>query len=509
MQYREPHAALSLERAEHGPLTVAMPEVATTGVIRIFLRHRWLFAAVFLFISAVGALYIFASHKKYASHMEILVQNGRAENGISAGRQEAPAAVQEVTEEELNSEAALLQSADVLDEVVDPNWHAIDPQKRPAAVLEKHEAAVGALRKALSVSVVRKSHLLAIDLTTRSPQTSTDELNALLDAFMREKRKISHPKGVAQMFAQQADTFKHQWDDAQRSLSQFQQTRGMVSVNDQEQLVEKQILDLDTQLRNTEVAVNELQNKLSGDKVQLASIPSRRPTRETAIPATGSIDQMNGKLSELTLQRTELLTKYKPDDRLVREVDQKIADIRSALKNSQSLYSAETSSDVNPTWQMAEQDLSETTARLAGVLGRRDALRKQVANLQQQLSSTESSTQNFNALQQRATELQANYQLYAQKRDEASMAEVMDEHQLLNVAVVESPTFSLAPVRPRPFIDGVLTLMTALFFASFAVFLAHNGRATVADESELRSISSLPTLATVPVHKALRGEEIA
>lgn len=479
------------------------------AVFRILLRHLRLFLAVFLVIAALGALYIFGSHKKYSSRMEILVQNGRLESGISAGRQEAPAAMHEVTEEELHSEAELIQSADVLDNVVDPNWQSVDPQKRSAADVQRHESAVDALRRSINVSVVRKSHLLATEMTTRSPQKSTNDLNALLVSYLAKKRMINHPQGVAQMFAQQADTFRQQWENAQRELSRFQQSKQMVSVSDQEQLVSKQILDLDTQLRNTDVAVNELQGKLAGDKAQIAAVPSRLSTRETAIPATGSMDQMHSKLSELMLDRAELLTKYKADDRLVQQLDQKIASLQNSLKDSRSLYSSETTTDVNPTYQAAQQDMSQTAAHLAATIKRRDALQNQVADLQSKLSTTEGNTQSFNVLQQRATELQANYQLYAQKRDEATMAEVMDEHQLLNVAVVQSPTFSLGPVRPRPLIDGLLTLVTAIFFASFAVFLAHSARHTIADEAELRTISHSPMLAVVPLHKALPKEGIA
>ncbi len=142
---------------------------------------------------------------------------------------------------------------------------------------------------------------------------------------------------------------------------------------------------------------------------------------------------MHTRLSELTLRRTELLTKYKPDDRLVQQVEQEINQIQAALSDSRGLYSAETSSDVNPTWQLAEQELSADRAKLHGVVARRVALSAQVESLQAKLNATEGETQNYNTLQHKVTELESNYQLYAQKRDEARMTDAMDEHRLLNV----------------------------------------------------------------------------
>ena len=478
-----------------------------SDLLEILKQHRVLFLSVFLTVVAMGALYIFGSHKKYSSEMELMVQNARSEAVISAGRQEAPASTQEVSEEELGSEVALLQSEDVLNEVVDPGWSSVPSDKHTPADLERHEQGLNGLKNNLVVTPVKLSHVFTVQLTTRSPYDATKELNRLLMAFLAEKRRISHPSGASSMFAQQAETYKQQWKDAQDQLSNFQQQNQVVSVSDQEQLIQKEILGIDTELRESDVAIAEAQQKIHGDQAQLASVPSRRPTRETSIPASGSIDGMQSKLSELTLQRTELLAKYRPDDRLVKQVDDKITDIRAALADSRSLHSAETSTDINPTWQMADQDLSETTARLSGLLGRQKELHSQLSELQGRLSTVSQSTQEFNLLQQKVTELEANYQLYAQKRDESTMAEVMDEHQLLNVAVIQAPTFSPTPVRPRPVNDGLLTIVTALFLASLAVFLAHNSRSTVANERDLQGVSRYPTLASVPTMRGLRGNE--
>jgi capsular polysaccharide biosynthesis protein len=102
-------------------------------------------------------------------------------------------------------------------------------------------------------------------------------------------------------------------------------------------------------------------------------------------------------------------------------------------------------------------------------------------------------------LRQKVTELENNYQLYTQKRDEAQMADAMDANKLLNVAVAQTPTFSITPFRPKPVITLVLGSFTALFLASFMVFFAEMGRATIATPRELDRLSRYPLLATVPL----------
>jgi uncharacterized protein involved in exopolysaccharide biosynthesis len=473
--------------------------VSAKSLFEALSRQRRIFLTVFSVVMLLGALYIFGSHKKYASTMKLLVQNSRGAEVITAGRVEAPAVASEISEEQLNSELEVLQSQDVLDQVIDPRWNLMPPYQRPQAEQQRHEKAVDALRKSLVISPIRKSHLISVQLTTRDPNESTLTLRKLLSAFLSKKRDLNRPAGASQLFAQEADRYKKEWQDAVDGLAKYQQSKKLVSINNQEGGVEKQLFDADTRLRDANVEMAEVEHKIEEDKAELSSVPTRRSTRETAIPAVGSIDQMHSRLSELMLRRTELLTKYKPDDRLVQQVDQEISQINAALSDSRVLYSAETSSDVNPTWQLAEQELSTDRTRLKGVTARRDALVQQVASLQGKLNSTEGETQTFNTLQHKVSELEANYQLYAQKRDEAKMTDAMDAHQLLNVAVAEEPTFSMSPARPRPVTDGILTLITALFMASFAVFVAENNRSTIANERELEAAARYPILATIPM----------
>ena len=238
-------------------------------ILEALFRHRYLFLGVFFAISALGALYIFGSHKKYASRMELLVQNARSEQVITAGRSEAPASAAEVTEEELNSEIELILSTDVLDEVIDPGWSKVAPSQHPLAEQRRHEGEVGALQGNLSVTPIRKSHLILVQLITRDPQQSTGILRKLLSAFLQKKLQINHPPGASQLFNQEAENYRQQWQHAEQSLSAFQQQHGIVSIAEQEGGLQKQLFDADTQLRDANVEISELSRKVSADSDQL------------------------------------------------------------------------------------------------------------------------------------------------------------------------------------------------------------------------------------------------
>ncbi len=330
------------------------------------------------------------------------------------------------------------------------------------------------MRKELLVTPVRKSYLLSVQLTTTDPYQSNQVLSRVLASFLDEKRRLMQPAGLRQMFAQQADQYKEQWQEAQQQLSQFQRDHGLVSITDQEDLLQKQILSVSTDLQTADAEIAFTRDKIRGDTTQISATPQRLTTHKTEIPDTGSVDQLHKQLNDLEQRRAELLTKYRSDDRLVQQVDSQIKQASTALEKTLNYHANETSTDINPTWQFAQQDLSENTAKVAALGGRRKALQGELDDLNQKLKAIEDKTGNYNALQHRVAELDQNYQLYLQKRDEAQMAEVMNEHQVLNVAVAQSPTFSGTPVSPRPLRDGVLTVGTGFLLASFTVFLFHN-----------------------------------
>ena len=174
------------------------------------------------------------------------------------------------------------------------------------------------------------------------------------------------------------------------------------------------------------------------------------------------------------------------------------------------MTSQEHDSDVNPVWQSVTGSIIQNETQREALKAKHVALAKQIGTLQGQLSGVEGSTVAFNTLRQKVADLQNNYQLYTQKRDEAQIADSMNANRLLNVAVAQSPTYSVTPYRPKPLVDTVLGTFTALFFASFLVFFAEIGRNTFASSAEVEGMLQLPVLAEVPlIREGKRAERHA
>jgi|SwirhisoilCB1_FD_contig_51_3921978_length_1931_multi_2_in_0_out_0_2 uncharacterized protein involved in exopolysaccharide biosynthesis len=477
-------------------------------IVESAFRYQKLWWLVVLSIVLLTVVYTALAPREYRSEMDILVQNKRGDAQISPDRVNGEITVNGVTEEEINSEIEILTSRGLANEVVDPRWNQPGYQASLSQQqMKAHDKAVVQFQKHLSIALVRKSNMIHATFSASDPAIAKHNLDSLLAAFLEKQRDIAQPPGTAKFFADQAANYKRDLDAAQQELAKYQQQQNIVSLQDTEQALDRSINDAQAELRMTDAQLGSIQKQLGAQTRQLKSLPNRQMTQVRTLPNDYSVERLNTMLAELQNQRTSLLTKFTPQDRMVQQVERQIADTKAALKNAEAMTSQEHDSDVNPVWQSVTGSIIQNETQRESLKAKRTVLADQIVKMQKQLADVEGSTVPFMTLKQRVTDLQSNFQLYTQKRDEAQIADAMNQNRLLNVAVAQNPTFSILPYRPKPVVDIVLGTFTALFIASFLVFFAEMGRSTFASAPEVEKISRYPVLATVPLNRSLRGKK--
>jgi len=464
--------------------------------VEALFRHRTLFLWVAGTVLAATVVITLLTPKSYQSEMNILVRNARPEYLISPERSNGLPVPTDVTEERINSEIEVLRSRDIADVVVDPGWSA---SGKSASAINAREKAILDFAKHLTVEPLRKSNVIHVTYVAGSPREATDTVERLLAAFLAKQHEIERSTGASSFFANEATRYKNELDQAQQDLAGYQQNKQIVSLNDKETTLENQITALEDEIRSTQVQLTEANERVASDKHQLAMLPARMPTQQRSVPNTQAVEQLTAILTNYQNKRTELLTRFQPTERLITEVDQQIATTTAALANARATNGQESTTDVNPVYQQVKALLATSTTDLAALRGKLADLTAQHARLRQQLDDVEGSTVDYTTLQARVTELQTNYQLYSQKKNEAQISDAMDQQQLVNVAVAERPTFSAKTYRPQILLNLVLGALTAIFLGVCAVFYAELGRETISAPYDLEAISRVPVLATVPL----------
>jgi uncharacterized protein involved in exopolysaccharide biosynthesis len=472
------------------------------GAAALF-RRKGLVVFIFAMVVTGTAIVTFLLPNKYESRMKILVKNQRVDVAITpeqTGAGSAPRIENEVSENQINSEIELLTSKDLLTQVVNEcglakvkkGWLSGPPPQAVAV-----EVAVSRLAKDLVITPVRKANVITISYSSNSPDHSAAVLNKLGELYLEKHLKLNHT-GASDFFTQRADEYDAQLKQAERQMTDFQQSNNLVVLSQQKDLTLQKTADAKTKLLESETAFNEATNKIARVEQQLAVLPKRIVTQSRQLPNQYSAERLNTMIVELQNRRTQLLTKFRPEDRLVREVDEQIRTTREALLKAEQKTAIEENTDLNPLRQTLETELSRARLEQAGARARRDTLAGHLQQYEGALKKLEGDTTRHNELQRQVKEAEDNYQLYAKKREEARIGDELDRQKITNVSIAEVATAAQLPSSPNRMMNLALGVVLAGFLSLGSVFTAEMLSDAVYTPRQLEALTGANVLATVP-----------
>ncbi len=467
-------------------------------VVEAIYRQRWIFFLILFSIIGATAALIVLKKKQFQSEMIFLVQASRSHSVISADKSSTAGAIQDVTEQQINSELRLLQSEDVVGAVVDPHWSDVPPQKRTEKEIQDHESKIAAFLKHLTLESTNKANVITATFRGESPEAAANALDQLAAAYLTKRRQITRPPGTSQFFAEESKRYKDVWDRAIREMVDFQQANGLVSVPDEEEALNQQILTTENDLRTAQTSYSETDQRVSEATNLLGKIPERQSTQERLTPNQGAIQQLQSLLVQLQNRRAELINRYQPTDRLVVEIDREIDNTSSALKRMTEGRQPEDTTDVNPAWQQIRTGQVQSIVEKRAIHSRIESLTSNLAKLRAQLAQVQPLFIKYNELQERVDQARNNYEVFSLKRDQSNIEDAMDAHKLVNIAIAESPTLNYTQVAPKPLLYSVLGVLSALFLAGSVVYFAESFRSTIATSRELGLASRYPVVASIP-----------
>lgn len=479
--------------ADYRALPSPFPRTAAVGVREIidgFFRRKRILIPLFLLVFLGAAAYLVFSRPIWEAETTLLVKSNRTdlvmspENGTEQTRAET-------TEAEIATEVQLLGSRELLRQVV-LNAHLAPDNSEPAI-----DKAVAKLASKLKISPVLRSDMIQVKYSSHDPQQTALVLRTLSDAYMERHLQLHSNPASYDFFSQQADLYARQLQQAHDKLLAFQQKTKIVLLPEQKDIVLRKLLDLQSSIRDAEATRRETEKKMRDLTGQIDHMNPRITTQSRRLPNQESVEKLNTMLVELQNKRTEALVKFRPEDRIIRELDQQIANTRAALERAGSMEATEEATDVNPLRQNLETDLAHAEAQETGLNGRLEELSKQVLDYRGQLDQLESGTSDDQNLMREVKEAEDNYLLYARKREEARIAHALDVRKVANVAVVDPPRVPAVPLsKLRPPVVAAFFLSNMLILVG--AYISDRLRRFVNTPSEAEVVSGLAVLGTVP-----------
>lgn len=426
------------------------PAPTTRELAMVLFRQRKVFVRVGAVVMAAAILYAIAG-PRYRAELKLLVRPGRADAPASA-QSNAPLDLTRltITEEELNSEVELLQDDEVLRRVIGENgmgghdWlHFLRPTEGTA---ERVERAARRLGKKLDVEAVKKTNLITVKYASDDPRIAAKVLQSLANAYLEKHAEVHRPGGQLPFFTQQTGESRRQLDDAERKLQQFMAGNGVVAADKERDLALQRVSAVDASYRETRVELAETEQQMHELQAQLSALPERTTTQVRSADNPEVLAALKATLMNLQVKRVELLNKFEPTHRLVRQVDEQIAQTQTAIAKEMLTPLSDQTTDKNSHYEWAKAELEKAQVQYRALQAKASETGAELALYRAQSRQLGDAAITQDDLQYSERAAEDNYLMYLKKQEDARMADALDRRGIVNVAVAEQPTVPSLPL---------------------------------------------------------------
>lgn len=447
-------------------------EIHLKEYLRLFFKHRWLIAAVFIATAVTGTIWTFLQTPIYQASATVLIEP------------ELPKVlnIQEVTSpglgtlEYYRTQYALMMSRPVLQNAVE----ALKRGNRTAALAALGEGTDPHVKHTGSPSIepIRTTQLVLVQFQHPDPALAAEVATALAHAYVKYNLDIKL-KGTRDALAwlnEQMSGLKGKVEDSSIALQNYRVKSGILGIQEQRALtaqkageVNRAHLEAQAQRLSIEAklgALNRISTEQAGPESLLTSIDDPL------------IRKLKTEMAELQGLRSKLLQTYKERHPEVLKVDAQIQQLSQRMD-----------ADIKKALRSLDTEYRVARAREDSLMGVVNRLRGEG----QQLNEKEIQ---YGTLQREQDSNQQLYEAVLKRVKETGVQGGLDSN---NARVVEEATRPGSPIRPRKQLALLMSLLVGLGLGIAAAVTIEYFDTSVKSPEDIERVLGLPVIAVVPL----------
>lgn len=516
---------------------------------RKLFKHKILMILLVLLVVTAGMTATFLITPKYDATMSLLVSRDKVDPQITSSDASVDVTQTAISDEEFNSELELFKSIEVVTSVAKeldlvnnqiPKQNTLFSDLRSKVKETLYGVAKGtsqntpeigesdqsynfALEKTvnrivanLDVVPVKKSRVIKITYTDTDPIRAKRTLDAVYRKFVELHVQLNDKPEAAQVFNEQTGKYNQKLNEATKTLKDFDSENGVVGadITTQQGLLQKQLSDTQTQINAAHIEIGETIKKIASLQEKIALEPKQIQTGFVAkyVPA---LDRMKDELLQLEQQQTQLLQKYQPNSRFVRENQERIDQLKKILATETANPPQERSFALNELRRKLESELYDAQTSLISLKDREKTLTTQASKLISDVAFLNTKSIERTGLERKRTTNEEAFLLYQKKARENEIGQVLNKERVMNFAVVDPPRTDGEQKNPKPLLN-LLVLIAVGTMGAFAASVAYDRLTGVETSNDLIVTAidierrfNLPVLATIPQMRIPEFTDIA
>lgn len=330
--------------------------------------------------------------------------------------------------------------------------------------------AAQALQRALRVEKIRNSNVIEITYTSRDPQRAVRVLEETIQAYLRYRAEVFSESSAYDFFEEQMQIANAKLRQLEQDQIAFQEREKIASVGDQKAILLARLEEYEKSLTRTRTGRMNKESQLAVIKEQFKSgQPDNLPAIDAIVSPVRQnyLAQLRVDLLNLELQRTQLAQKFKPDQRALLELDQRISVTRAK-------FAAELRQIV-ATEEAALRALMDEERKLQGLV-------EQTHRDMQALAKTE---YEFHQLSRGLDDTQEVYSMLLKQREEARLAMAKAQNGI-KIRTISPAMASTSPSPQKKLLVAGL-LIAGSFAGITSTLLRNTARASVSPAASSRA----------------------
>jgi uncharacterized protein involved in exopolysaccharide biosynthesis len=437
------------------------PKLGLADLLLQLWRAKWLMLLVFVPIVLIGLAFTFLAPTKYAASTRLLVRLGQ-EYVFDPVMGDAAKGAFPQQEDVLQSETELARSPVIAERVVGtmglsrlyPRLAEAKLRARDGAGYVIDQEALEAFAADLTVKTAPKSSILHMTFAHEDPDLAAATLNQFVSEYLKYRQEVLSGQG-AQGLSDQRKLIEERLVEADKALQDYLAKSGISDFDAETAAATKMFSDIADEQSKVMASLREAEAKSEGLARQISTTP-----REVDLYVETTSEQ---ELVKLRIEREDLLTRYLPDSRAVKDIDRKITQMEGFLATAptQGLRRI----GPNPTWQALEADRAVQTATISALKGRAAALASQKIEAEARITQLASLQPEYQRLRRDRTALETSAAAFAAREQTERARSELASRSVDNISVYEAarpPTRGDATKRTIAIAAAIFGLLSAL-----------------------------------------------
>ncbi len=447
------------------------------NLIEIPFARKYSVIACLLGSIFLGWLAIIVWPRTYVSHASLLFQVGREsvalDPTVTTGQ---TMLLQKSQEEDLNSALQILRSRQVLEMVVDKLGEAAilagslpstEPEKGPTILgairkiadacirasglrddISKHEMALLRLSGCINYDAPKKSTVITVEATSKSPEMAQAISRNVVDAFLILHSQTMQTKGSRDFFIAQTESATKRLQQAQGKKRKFLEERKIVSIEAKQSIMKEHMSSIEMDLLTTQRELVQALSKskqLDTDIIKLDDF-----TIATEQESSGSNwGELRQRVYELELRELNESAKYADSHVFLQATRKELEGAHKILDEFKKTDVKDKNTVPNPLKQKLQEEMKLNDSTIAGQRSAIEKLRSQMSTLEGAVAEHLQDANDLSQIDRDIDQYASSLRLLRDKEEEARVIDELRTGGISSVSQFQSATFVERPIKPN------------------------------------------------------------